>query len=143
MAGQEIVKSSKSSFMSGSPKPKQASILNFFGAQKQQPPIISSPLSQTAEDQPIYEDIENIAPECFDEPLHFSETETVSKKPCILDTKSIFRAKTLDDSTVLAPKILTQLNLAANSDFDHSDPSYGRYSWLADVKDINGKKRGN
>ena len=148
MAGQEISKSSKSSFINNSPKPKQASILNFFGTQKQQN-ISSSPLGKTVQSKvEVFEkntaisEIENVPPELFDESLEF--LENIPKKTCVLaeDKKKRFNSKNYEASEVIAPKILNELNEAACGDFEQSDGSCGRYQWLIDIKDINGISKG-
>lgn len=148
MAGHDISKSSKSSFMNNSPKPKQASILNFFGTQKQQP-ISSSPLSKIVQSKvEVLEDaflseIENVPPELFDEPLEF--LEKVPKKACISENtkKNMFNTKNYEASGIIAPKILSELNEAASGDFDQSEGSCGRYQWLIDIKDMNRIPKGN
>lgn len=147
MAGQDIVKSSKSSFMNGSPKSKQASILNFFGTKKEHQPS-SSPLTKTVQNKPpIINDfdstneIEDVPPELFDEPLEFADEKP--KKICITKKKINFSSKMCDDTAIIAPKILNDLHDAANTDFDQSDASAGRYQWLIDIKDMNGRKKGS
>lgn len=145
MAGQEIVKSSKSSFMNGSPKPKQASILSFFGSQKQQQPN-SSPLSKIVQKAPIIhedeiDEMENVPPELFDEPLQLSNDNP--KKVCIKEKETVkFISKPYNDSSIAVPKILNELNDAAGIDFDTSESSPGRYQWLVDIKDISGRRKG-
>lgn len=148
MAGQDISKSTKSSFMNNSPKPKQASILNFFGTQKQQT-VSSSPLSKASqlktevlEEKTDTDEIENVPPEMFDESLDF--LENTPKKPCVVEDnmKKIFVAKNYEGSGVIAPKILNELNEAASGDFEQSDGSCGRYQWLIDIKDMNGTQKG-
>ena len=146
MAGQEIVKSTKSSFLNVSPKPKQASILNFFGSKTQQPPN-SSPLSKVVQNTlpiarncDLKDDMDDFPTELFDEPFEFSVKE--SKKPCIPQNPIIFTAKIGNGSAVIAPRILNELNDAAETDFDQSEASCGRYQWLIDLKDINGHKKG-
>lgn len=147
MAGKDIVKSSKSSFMSDSPKPKQASILNFFGSQKQQQPN-SSPLSKIVQ-KPIsfpeenLNEFENIPFELFENQSELVQEKDLSKKICIDKSKPIqFDFKISDKSTIVAPKILQDLNEAASIDFDISESSSGRYQWLVDLKDIDGHKKG-
>lgn len=141
MAGQEIVKSSKSSFMNGSPKPKQASILNFFGLQKQQQPN-SSPLSKVVQKAPIIQDddineMENIPPELFE------QSQDSAKKLCIKEKTTInFSSKLYNNSSIVAPKILQDLNEAASADLDISESYSGRYPWLVDLKDVSGREKG-
>lgn len=145
MAGDEIVKSSKPSFMNVSPKPKQASILSFFGTQKQQT-INSSPLCNVtqAKKSPIIEydnepvETENIPSEMFNEPI-----ENKFKKVCIPEKNIKICADSYDKTQILVPRILNELNEAAVNDFDLSESSCGRYHWLIDIKDINGRKKGN
>lgn len=128
--------------MNNSPKPKQASILNFFGTQRQQP-ISSSPLSKVVKSKvELLEDnnpseIENVPSERFDEPLEC--LENAPKKPCILENhkKKIFNSKNYEASGVIAPKILSELNEAASGDFEQPDGSCCRYQWLIDIKDMN------
>lgn len=146
MAGQDIIKSSRSSFMNGSPKPKQASILNFFGAKKDQDPS-SSPLTKVTQSKSsIIEnfnstnEIEDFPSELFDEPLEFADNKT--KKTCIEEIKINFSSKIHDNNSIIAPKILIDLHDAANVDFDLSEPSVGRYQWLIDLKDIHGRRKG-
>lgn len=146
MAGQDILKSSKSSFMNSSPKPKQASILNFFGAKKEQQPS-SSPLAKVAQSKtPATEDfnstneIEDVPSELFDEPLDFVDNKP--KKACIKEPKINFSAKGYNNNSIIAPKILNELHDAANIDFDQSEASAGRYHWLIDIKDMHGRRKG-
>lgn len=140
MAGEE--KSSKSCFMNNSPKPKQASILSFFGTQKQQQ-ISSSPLFKVIETKAeVTEETENVPFEFFEESLDF--LEKTPKKVCIYedDKRKMFDVKSYEVSGVIAPKILTELNEAAVCDFETSDGSCGRYNWLIDIRDINGNMKG-
>lgn len=151
MAGQFTEKSSKSSFMNGSPKPKQASILNFFSSQKQQVSN-SSPLAKISQkidfeskNTDSTEESENIPPEFFED--SFDSNDSLKKKPNIepskpkIDFKS--KCKNFNDSSTAAPRILADLNEAALADFEGIDSSSsGRYQWLIDIKDINGRKKG-
>lgn len=146
MAGQDILKSSKSSFMSSSPKPKQASILNFFGAKKEQQPS-SSPLAKVAQSKTLAaedfnsaNEIEDVPSELFDEPLDF--VDNGPKRTCIEEAKIKFISKVYDGNSIIAPKILNELHDAANIDFDQSEASAGRYQWLIDIKDMNGRRKG-
>ena len=145
MAGQDILKSSKSSFMNGSPKSKQASILNFFGAKNEQQ-LSSSPLTKVVQSRaPIIDDfnstneIEDVPAELFDEPIDFVDN---AKKACIIKSKINFNSKIYDDNSIIAPKILNDLQDAANIDFDQSEASVGRYQWLIDLKDMHERKKG-
>lgn len=148
---EEVIKSSKKSFMTNSPKPKQASILKFFGSQKQE--VFSSPLSKVtrnSESKNLLEmkennsisESDNFPLEFFDEPLDFSSND--SKKVC--SSKKIFsvnvKSYSNSASTIITPKILNDLNEAVGTEFDQSENSCGRYSWLIDLKDSNGRKKG-
>lgn len=146
MAGQDVVKSSKSSFMNGSPKPKQASILNFFGTKKEQQPS-SSPLAKVTQNKSLLNDETDLASEAndvpseiFDEPIDFIDTKP--KKACITKKIVEFSSKIYDDNSIVAPKILNDLHDAANTDFDQSDSTIGRYQWLVDLKDKNKIRKG-
>lgn len=144
MAAQDISKSSKSSFMNNSPKPKQASILNFFGTQKQET-ISSSPLSKIVQSKvEVLEEyspseIDNIPSEYIDESFEFLEKTYNPKKKFIPEEnmQKKFNSKNYEVSGVIAPKILNELNEAASCDFEQPDGSFGRYQWLIDIKDIN------
>lgn len=149
MAGKDIVKSSKSTFMNASPSAKQASILSFFGTQKTQAKN-AIPVSDANETEKLpftesadasEDNIENVFPDMFNEPLEF--TESKSKKACISGKEINFVTKKIGDTGVLTPKILSDLNDAAGNDIDNSDVSCGRYQWLIDLKDINGRRKGN
>ena len=141
MAGQDISKLSKSSFMNNSPKPKQASILNFFGTQKQQP-VSSSPISKIVQSKAEVMDENNLPSDLFDEPFEILENN--SKKICSLEInkKLVFSSFNYEVSGIVAPKILNNLNEAASRDFEQSDGACGRYQWLIDIKDINGIGKG-
>lgn len=141
MAGQDVVKSSKSSFMNGSPKPKQASILNFFGTKKEQQPS-SSPLTKVTQNKEteLANEAFDVPSEIFDEAIEFIESKP--KKACISELKFEFSSKIYDDSSIIAPKILNDLHDAANTDFDQSDSTIGRYQWLVDLKDKNKIRKG-
>ena len=139
MAGQEdIVKSSKSSFINASPKPKQASILSFFGSQKQQP-INSSPLRKIISQAEKPSTIKGSDSDEIGDMI-----ENKSKKSCVPEKLINFSAKLGSDNEVLAPRILNELNEAAGGvvDFDQSENYCGRYQWLTDIKDSNGHKKG-
>ena len=146
MAGQEIVKSTKSSFVGVSPKSKQASILNFFGSQKQGTPISSSPLKSSIESNLVseyLEDSEKVMHENFDHQPECLHASSRSKKQRFSSKNHRFTANFGENLSISTPKILSQLSIVANSDFEQSDSSYGRYPWLVNIKDIDGNKIGN
>ena len=152
MAGEEeFTTSYKKSFMSNSPKPisKQASILKFFGSQNQQ--TCSSPLSKIAQnDMPdnLLELKENNASEncsfqLFSEPKPLDHSNKTLKKFPLSENLFNTDIKSYCNSSIVAPRILNELNeVASNNELDQSESSCGRYSWLIDLKDVNGRRKG-
>lgn len=152
MAG-SFVKSTKKDFISASPKPKQASILNFFSNQKQTPP---ESYLRTADSQcgltqePSLERVisnELTDPSDYFESFDFinevsSDQNSKSKRKCPEKVAFSINLKHPSASNIITPKILNELSESAGAiELDQFEPS--RYSWLVDVKDSNGRKKGN
>lgn len=153
MAGEEeFTKSYKKSFMSNSPKPipKQASILKFFGSQNQQ--TCSSPLSKNAQnDTPdnlleLKENnsSENCSFQLFNEPKPSDHSNKKLKKVSLSENLFNTNIKSYCNSSIVAPRILNEFNeVTGSNELDQSESSCGRYSWLIDLKDVNGRRKGH
>lgn len=163
MAGQDFIKSSPRSILgsSKSQKPKQASILNFFNSsQKSSSQVSASPLSQAstvvtpledstmsdsflADSSMVMEEFSPVDEVEFLEEATFAPNEPAKKAKVEVDFSSLIKSSA--EKGIVAPRILSDLNQAAsNFDIEQGDAvSAGRYSWLVDIKDIQGRIKGN
>ncbi len=164
MAGEDFIKSSPRSISGSSKgqKPKQASILSFFNlSQKSSSQVTASPLSQAstivapqedtsmsdsflADSSMLMEEFSPVDEVEFLEAATFNPTsEPVKKVKVEVDFSSLIKSSA--EKGIVAPRILADLNQVANNfDIEHGDAaSAGRYSWLIDVKDAQGRSKGN
>lgn len=163
MAGEDFVKSSPRSILGGN-RPqngKQASILSFFGSlQKSSSQMAASPLSQnstvaTKKDEPtlsdsfiadssiVMEDFTPVDESEFLEDATFTPSEPAKKAKMEFDFSSLIKASA--EKGIVAPRILSELNHAASGSLvlDQGDAvSAGRYPWLVDIKDAQGRRKG-
>lgn len=160
MAGQDFVKSSPRSILGSNkaPKPKQASILSFFNSsQKSSSQVTASPLSQASaiaagseNDSSFLADSSTVMEEEFSpvdegeflEAATFTSNESIKKAKVDIDFSYLIKSS--NEKGIVAPRVLSELNqLTGNLDLEQVDPaSAGRYPWLVDLRDAQGRRKG-